>query len=183
MPPAKLILAASVVTVALAACGGGDGDPAASPSPSTTTPSVVPTTTLPSPTESALSKDAWVAEVNKICTTVTDGADAIPDPDTADEYLSAMKALTTLMSDGLQDIGELTPPAGDEADVQKHLVAPQERRVAQLTAALPDLEAAAQADDDAAAEKAFGEALLTVDPDTEAQEKWMTGYGLDECVE
>lgn len=180
----KQAFAATALALAVAACGGGgDGGSDAAPSPSASTPSAVQTTTLATPSVAAMTKADWVTAVNKVCTKVTDGSDAIQNPETADDYLAAMTTLHELMETSLTELAELPPPAADAADVEKYLVEPQQRRVQTLEAALPSLESAAQADDKAAAEKAFGEALLKADPDVQEQERWMAGYGLDECVE
>ena len=170
MSRAHLILATAVLCTAVAC--GGDGDSGAAPSAS-------PSTTSVSPTPSEMTKEAYVAEVNTVCRRVTSEVETVGEPKTADEYESALTKLIDIIDRAQADIKKLTPPAADAAEIQEKFVGRNDEQAAKLKAALPSVQSAAQADDDAAAEKAFGEALTEDDPEIDA---WMTSYGLTDCV-
>ncbi len=174
----RTALAATVLCLAAVACGGGDPDPVATSAPPTT----VPTTTIPtSAAPSPLDKATYVTQVNAICKEVVDGADKIAEPKTAQDYLDATTTIADLIDDAQLELEELVPPAEDQAAIEENFLGPIEEQSKVLNDAIPDLAAAAQANDTAAAERAFGEAFVQFNAISEESDKWLIDYGLTEC--
>lgn len=172
-------LLASAVLLTAVACGGDDGG-TPNASPSVTTTSVSPTPS-PTPTPTPMTKADYVAAVDKICDRVTTEGEKIPEPKTADDYLAATNTIIALIDAAQAEARALVPPAEDAAALESNFYAVNDAQSAAFKAAMPDLQSAAQADDLAAAEKAFGEAAEAGET-TDAQDKYMTDYGLASCV-
>lgn len=171
-----VILASAVLCTAALACGGDDkgGNNAA--------PSASATSTTPSPTPSAMTKEAWVAEANKACQTVEDKSDKIADPTTAKEYASGTREYLQAVKDAQASLRALTPPAADATAIEENFLQPNDQQIAILERVLPKVDAAAAKNDTEAAEAALGEAFTEFQPISEKIEKWAAPYGLTACV-
>jgi len=165
-PMPRVVVASAVLCLAVAACGG-ESDPQASPSAS--------------PSATALSKAEYVAKVNAICARVEADAQNVPEPKTADDYLSVVQTFISTIETAQAELRALTPPAADAAEVEAKFLAANDQQALALKVALPALQAAAQSDDTAAAEKAFGEAVTAAET-TDEQDEFATSYGLTSCV-
>ena len=159
---------AALVLLCLAAVAcGGKSDPQASPSAS--------------PSASALSKAEYVAKVNAVCARVEADAQKVPEPKTADDYLSVVQGFISTIETAQAELRALTPPAADAAEIEAKFLAANDQQALALKVALPALQAAAQSDSTGAAEKAFGEAITAAET-TDEQDPFATSYGFTSCV-
>ncbi|HEV2892026.1 MAG TPA: hypothetical protein VGX28_16750 [Frankiaceae bacterium] len=172
----RLVVPAAVLAAAALACGGDDPVPRATPSAAPTTASPAPT-----PTPTPLSKAEWVGKITAICDDVEAEADKIGEPKTAKDYAEAMATLVRIIDEANAEIRTLPPPAADAAALEANFMGPNEKQEETFRAALPELQSAAQSEDTAAAEKAFGDAISTTTP-TDAQASFLRQYGLGDCV-
>ena len=166
------LLLASAVLAALVACGGDDPSPASSPTPTDPVPTASPT---------PLTKAEYVTAVDRICDRVNEDAEEIAEPKTAEEYLQAANQIIALIEDAQGEARALIPPPEDAAALEANFLSVNDRQLAAFKAARPELQSAAQSKDLAAAEKAFGDAAAAGES-TDAQDQFLTGYGLGSCV-
>lgn len=165
-------LAALALCLVAVACGGSDdgGSPSAAPSATTT-----------SPTPTALSKEAFVAQFNTICKDVLTEADAVAEPTTAAEIADATEQLVEILKEGQAELRAVPPPADAVPQVTEFLDANQEQ-IDVLEEALPKLDAAATAGDEETAQAEFAAAFTRFNEIAEAQSGWAKEYGLTECT-
>lgn len=173
MPRSRLAVVSVLLCAATVACGGSDNKPSASPSASTTT---------PSPTPSAMTKAEYVVAVNNVCARVQTEGDAVAEPKTAQEYLTALNTLIGILDTAMAELRAMTPPAADAATLEAKFLTPNDQQAAVLKAALPDVTSAAAANDMDAAAKALGDAFVEFERIGEANAKFATDYGLTDCA-
>ncbi len=116
-----VLVAAIVVTAALAACGSGNEKPvAAAPSMATSTQSTPPTTTearsvpeLPPP--------YWTSSADAICARADQQLQALPNPTTAGEFVTFDSELVGILEAMESDLRALGPPPGHEPAFEEML--------------------------------------------------------------
>ena len=165
---------ASALLCAAVACGGDD-KPDAAPSPSSSpSPS-------PSPTTVALTKEAYVAEVNKICKRAEAEADAIGDPKTAQEFADGTEKYIAALEKAQADLRPLEPPAADKAAIETNFLSITDRQIALLKRIMPQLQEAKAKNDAEAAQATLGKAFQEYEKFAGNSDEWLTQYGLTDC--
>jgi len=164
----SFVLVTAALCASTVACGG-DAKPEAAP-------------TTAAPAASALTKEAWVAEVNKICDRTQKAADAIGDPDDPKGIEEGNAKFTELLVTAQADIRKLTPPPADAATIETNLLADNDAQIRILQAAQPKLAQAAKDDDAAASEGVLTAAFEEYTKVSSPHEAWVTEYGLTSCA-
>lgn len=159
------IMIATALAALTVACGGDDPKPAATPTPT------------------PLTKEAWVAVINPICTRVEKESEAIPDPTNAKEWVTGTQQYLDVLKDAQVEMRAAVPPAADAKAVEDNFYRVNDAQIRILeTELMPKLKDAAAKNDTAAAEQAAEEGFEKFAAESKGTEEWTTQYGLTSCV-
>lgn len=152
--------ALAVLPLALLAACGGSSDKA---------------TSTPSPTPAGLSKAAYIAASEAICTKANADIDAVPAPASVKDFPTSLQSTLTIADKATTDLEALGAKQADSTELTKTFLGPLRAQVTAIRAFLPKVaEAAAKGQ---AAVEALDEPKVP-----EADLAAMRAYGFTACV-
>lgn len=154
----RLLLAPALLTaLALAGCGGDDDEP----------------DTL------SAKRLAYAKSAEGVCSRALAAGRTVPMPQTTDQYVASFKATAAVGQEGLRGLSALTPPPEDVEALKMAFLDPLAEQVARFQAAIPLVEAAAEASDPAEALGRIPDPgrLVTVNFD------YVEQYGMPVCAQ
>ena len=138
----RVLVVTAVVGLGVAACGGDD--------------------------EPASPKEAFLDAGNDIC---EDRAFKVPEPKSSGEVIANLRRATRAIDDSIEKLRDLTPPPGDEEEVEEIFAAMDEE--VELSTEFLDLAERGQESDSLKAD---------LDDATAEASRLSEAYGLDECA-
>jgi hypothetical protein len=128
---------------------------------------------------SSLSKTAYLAKAEAICTKANADVKAVTSPTTAAAVLGYIGQLIDIADKATKDLDALEPPSADKADLEKKVLTPLHKQLSEGKDFQKKIKAAVDAHD----QTALGQLLANPPTQTQADLAFMTSYGFKACVE
>lgn len=191
-PVTAALAAAAAMAVSLTACSdsktgsgsGGSGGSTGPASPTGATSAPAPASSAETHGSASLSKSAFIAQMDRVCSDVKHQLDALPKPSSADDYtnLNALaKGTLTLFPPYIAAAGSLAAKTADSQELTDKWLAVEESDFEKSQPLLSQMVDATQAQDGTKVQALVRQLQAVPDHSTEIA-GFMTSYGLTDCA-